>query len=1026
MKKALFFLLFPVVFFSYLTSKAQSTANNGQLDDISEFTTKFTVPLVMPDGTKLFTDFYVPRTRDSLVADILGYKIEVIAKGSQILFYDTLNGQPNPNPFQLPTVFTRTPYNKGRPEEYDALGSIMAILGYNYMLQDMRGRYTSGGIYFPMYSDSWNKNGYHPNWSHILDPYDLSDPRNSNKHEDGYHSVKEIAVIDSGYIAKNGDSLAKSIFLNYYKGYPHSNTRLNNGSIGMIGASALGNTQLQLALAHRIMDSIPQLKCLLPIVATSEHYLSTGYNNGVFRHRLPTGWLKGQIFSGTDDDLNAIDESSGSGYRDNSIHSSADYKLPQPYTVNGVTRIAQKNKFEAANISIDHFSTVRYPWFKQPSYTNDPISPAGFYPNSSGRADMDASVAPVDVDGESIDGNTQLPRENQKYSRYTNLQTAVLHLTGWWDIFTDGQIRTLQFTQNEVLDSFRRVQKIIVGPWAHQTIGSRTTGDRTYPETVNDITKIDIGNVNLNNVPLGQLIESDLITWFRYNLNFNSDQKIGEPKFIIRAGTRWQPFILGKEIRMPATDFIVPFPVMVNFLAGKGSLENMNYAERDNPSDTSETIKSIPLPIELSSGTLGFSDSLPATGIPYTDFRNVPTFRMYIPGPDAAADAAAGVTGNDKVGNYWYATDRFPPCQNIRNKTMFLHRDGSINESAPTVDEGYRVYVHDPNDPVLTVGGNNMIVRSPDGTRDSQGQMEWTDPTNAPYTMDREGVLIFKSEPIEDSLSIIGFPKVKMWAKTNPAGVLDGQPTDTDWMLRIGDQFPDGRIYFVTEGVVGARARDYVRALLDEIETPEDISIPYKNIMTGEVLDYEFHALPIGYAWGKGHRLVVLANSSNFTRYQVNPNLPMNDGEFFRRNPGDGQTYIFNGQEMSPRVAVQRIHFSPEHPTQIVFPTIDNTLAGSCDFYEGPNKINEVKEFNLDLSLFPNPATNNIHLFVNKPAKTNYNVVITNAIGTVIETRKMDDNIILNIENYAAGMYFATVTDASNTEAKVTKKFIKH
>ena len=122
----------------------------------------------------------------------------------------------------------------------------------------------------------------------------------------------------------------------------------------------------------------------------------------------------------------------------------------------------------------------------------------------------------------------------------------------------------------------------------------------------------------------------------------------------------------------------------------------------------------------------------------------------------------------------------------------------------------------------------------------------------------------------------------------------------------------------------------------------------------------------------------------------------MNDGEFFRRNPGDGQTYIFNGQEMSPRVAVQRIHFSSEHPTQIVFPTIDNTLAGSCDFYEGPNKINEVKEFNLDLSLFPNPATNNIHLFVNKPAKTNYNVVITNAIGNVIETRKMDDNIILN------------------------------
>jgi hypothetical protein len=55
-------------------------------------------------------------------------------------------------------------------------------------------------------------------------------------------------------------------------------------------------------------------------------------------------------------------------------------KLPQPYTVNGVTRIAQQNKFEAANISIDHFSTVRYPWYEKPAYTNDPMSPAGFLP----------------------------------------------------------------------------------------------------------------------------------------------------------------------------------------------------------------------------------------------------------------------------------------------------------------------------------------------------------------------------------------------------------------------------------------------------------------------------------------------------------------------------------------------------------------------------------------------------------------------------------------------------------------------
>ncbi len=258
MKKNYFIVALSLCLTSASTFAQSSTANNGQLDDISEFTTKYTVPLVMPDGIKLYTDFYVPRTRDSLVTNILGTNVEIIPKGSQIIFYDSLNGQPNPDPYQLPTVFTRTPYDKGGPDSYDQLGCVLSILGYNYMLQDMRGRYSSGGIYFPMYSDSWNKNGLHPNTAHILDPYPLDDPRNSNKHEDGYNSVKQIAIIDSTYIAQYGDSLARNIFSRYYNGYPHTNTRLNNGSIGMIGASALANTQLQLAAAHRIFDSLPQ------------------------------------------------------------------------------------------------------------------------------------------------------------------------------------------------------------------------------------------------------------------------------------------------------------------------------------------------------------------------------------------------------------------------------------------------------------------------------------------------------------------------------------------------------------------------------------------------------------------------------------------------------------------------------------------------------------------------------------------------------------------------------------------------
>lgn len=41
-------------------------------------------------------------------------------------------------------------------------------------------------------------------------------------------------------------------------------------------------------LLTALQDCIPGLRCLMPIVATTEHYISTGYNNGVFRDRIVT------------------------------------------------------------------------------------------------------------------------------------------------------------------------------------------------------------------------------------------------------------------------------------------------------------------------------------------------------------------------------------------------------------------------------------------------------------------------------------------------------------------------------------------------------------------------------------------------------------------------------------------------------------------------------------------------------------------------------------------------------------------
>jgi hypothetical protein len=59
-----------IVTFSANSLMAQVSNNNGQLDNLEELSTKFTIPITMPDGIELMTDVYLPILRDSLLVDV--------------------------------------------------------------------------------------------------------------------------------------------------------------------------------------------------------------------------------------------------------------------------------------------------------------------------------------------------------------------------------------------------------------------------------------------------------------------------------------------------------------------------------------------------------------------------------------------------------------------------------------------------------------------------------------------------------------------------------------------------------------------------------------------------------------------------------------------------------------------------------------------------------------------------------------------------------------------------------------------
>lgn len=936
---------------------------NGTLDDLSDFATRTQVPFTMPDGTKLMTDIYLPILQDSFVyndtitfsllpAPFPPIRIPIYAvllqKGSQYLIYDSINGTVNPNPYQLPLIMERTPYNKRGSIE----GAAMALLGYAGAVQDMRGRYTSQGAYLPLYSDSWKKWAYH-SYTHVLDITSPTDPRNGNNHEDGYNTLEFVKNQLVRKYDLNRDGIYETTDLVY------------NGSIGSFGASALGYNQLQAAAAHKIDPTQPGLKSMFPIVGPLEFYKSTGYQNGCLRDGLVTGWLRGQIKDTRDEDM-AID----TGLND-AIHSSKDYNTA--------------DKFEAANKAIDHFVTVRYE-----------NSPAGYYPNSIGRSDMDASKAPVDINGEG--------QKDGAYSRYRNIEVPTFHVAGWWDIFVDGSMETHKFIQDNITQK-KNLQKIIIGPWAHQTIASTKTGDKVYPKNVTDITKIDIANIGGGgSINIADIAKSELISWFRYNLNYNGYNKVGEPKVLIPKTTTWQkplPQLPQLEVRFPAEDYKIQFADLLNFILGEESLKQVPVEVRIGGG--------LVIPFKLDLPDLGpilqgFGTDGRFTGIPKYDYTTIPSIRYYVTGASSDDGAVS------YAGNYWMGSEVFPP-NDIQWHDLYLHQNGKLNFVKPTADEGYKTYVHNPDDPIITVGGGNMIEQTPQGDRESQGQMNLADPNFARYTMDREGVVKFETDVLPDSISIVGFPKYKLYAKSNPGNTASG-PTDCDFFVRILDVYPDGKEFFVVEGAVNARAREFAKSIAVGAEND---NAPFSNIDIGKIYEYYFQGYPIAYTFAQGHKIKVLISSSNYPRFQACANVPIMPNEFFRRKPADGRTYMYNGVEYAPRISVQRIAFSDQYPTHIELP-----VFGSTSLVTAIKKPNAVKA-NWEVSLYPNPSDGQFSVFVNRNGK--YLANIYNTIGEKIMSTEITDQHVFNLKELAKGQYVLEMIDIKDAEQRVTKPF---
>lgn len=277
--------------------------------------------------------------------------------------------------------------------------------------------------------------------------------------------------------------------------------------------------------------------------------------------------------------------------------------------------------------------------------------------------------------------------------------------------------------------------------------------------------------------------------------------------------------------------------------------------------------------------------------------------RIFVMG---GGDAHKTPEGRIFVGGHWRDEQEWPLKRAVATP-YYLRANGLLSSSKPGVEKPTQ-YQFDPRHPVPTIGGNISSENAPASKKsypmrpgDSANLMErgawdqrclpqfWTCDNELPLSS-RNDVLVFETEPLKEDMEVTGPLLVKLWASS------DGP--DTDFTAKLVDvyppnaDFPNGVALNIGDSIVRARYRNGVNK-------------PPVLMMPGTVYPFTIQLYPTSLVFKKGHRIRVDISSSNFPRFDVNPNT----GEALNDN-------------RRVRVATNTIYHDAQHPSQIVLPVV--------------------------------------------------------------------------------------------------------
>jgi len=278
--------------------------------------------------------------------------------------------------------------------------------------------------------------------------------------------------------------------------------------------------------------------------------------------------------------------------------------------------------------------------------------------------------------------------------------------------------------------------------------------------------------------------------------------------------------------------------------------------------------------------------------------------RLFIMG---TGDGHKDANGRLFHGGYWKTANAWP-LPDAKPTTFYLRSDGTLSRQAPPEANSSTTFTYDPRHPIPTIGGSFTTQRGllAAGGWD-QREREFTgDPekgflgSRPPYLplKARQDVLVFQTVPLAEDTEVAGPIEFTLFASSTAV--------DTDFTAKVVDVYPPGKDYpagydlNISDGIIRARYRN----------SPERQDL----LKPGEIYRFRIEPFPTGNVFKKGHRIRVDISSSNFPRFDVNPNTGEPLG-------------------MSRRVATadNTIYHDTKHLSQVILPIVEQgaTQAGT-------------------------------------------------------------------------------------------------